>query len=754
MHRRLAFLILVVGLVVPARAVTVRGRVTNALGQPLAGARVQLIQLSGGPRNAADTISGFDGSYEILSDASGRFLLLTSPSMYAKQYAPQVGNPFYGGRNDLLQMDVALNAGEITPQLSGLAGLVEMPLKQLSDAPAQVGADQLLTQAGVAPELRPVVGVSILQMGQIGTPATLFARGAPVGKLVVDGVSGEALGGGFNLANVTAAGLAAVASTPAIELSGGANPLYGVDAASGVLSFATARAATMHPVLTYTGDAGNLSTVRNDLAFSIVHSRSDALLEFARLNTDNDLPAARIHQVTEAANLGYYISGNMSLRLTLRNDVDAAPMASPYGLYGVAPKTKLANQNLVGGFTFETRTAGDWHNLVRYGLVRERSQARVYQTPATGVPVTITGANGYSAAGSATFLAVPAREDAVTNRDEYGWQTDYRVKSWLNVVGTARYQNERGADLAAATDRLARGHFSFAVALSGAIKQRVFYEGSGFLDYASDLGIHGGPRVGLTVVPVRPGLRKFRGTSLHGTVATGVREPSVVETAQLDTALTAKSRTFDVGIDQTILPKKLELKASYFHGQYAHETETLAVAPLQLSNALAYRAQGLETEMRYNPAPRLLLVGCYSYLAAVVERSAATAVFNPNLPGVAIGATTALPGARPFGRAPNTGFLAAEYSGAKLAASLKATFAGKSDGTTGLVLNPTLLLPNRDLSPGYGSVDASFSYNMTHALTVFSQFTNLLDARHVAPIGYLSTPFGIRVGVRVRVGRE
>jgi iron complex outermembrane receptor protein/vitamin B12 transporter len=98
--------------------------------------------------------------------------------------------------------------------------------------------------------------------------------------------------------------------------------------------------------------------------------------------------------------------------------------------------------------------------------------------------------------------------------------------------------------------------------------------------------------------------------------------------------------------------------------------------------------------------------------------------------------------------------LTAEYSGTKLAGSLKATFAAKSDGTTGLVLNPTLLLPNRDLSPGYGSVDASFSYNLTHAVTLFSEFTNLLDDRHIAPIGFLSTPFGVRVGVRLRLGRE
>jgi iron complex outermembrane receptor protein/vitamin B12 transporter len=754
MRCRLAFFPLLLCGLIPAHAVVVRGRVTNALGQPLPGARVQLIQLSGGPRNAADNVTGPDGSFELLSGSGGRFLLLTSPSANTLRYAPQIGAAFYGGRSDVIMMDVALNAGEITPQVSDLAGF-PVPLEQLPEQPKQVAADALLTQAEVVPELRPLTGVRVVELGQIGTPATLFLRGAPVTKVLVDGVVAEQLGGAYNFSTLSTGGLSAVSSRPAIEVAGGADPLYGVDASAGVLLLSTGLAATMHPVLTITADAGNLSTERNDAAFSVVHSRSDALVEFARFDTDNDLPAARMHQVTEAANLGYFISGNTSLRLTLRNDVDAAPMPSPYELYRVAPQSKLASQNLYGGFAVDTRTASGWHNAVRYGLVRERAEALEFSTPASGIPVTITGANGYSATGTATFLAVPAREDAVTNRNEYGWQSDYRWKSWLNVVGNARYDSERGADLlAAGSSRVARNHLAFALALSGETRNRLFYEASGFLDRAADLGLHGGPKVGLRYVPVRPGPRKFRGTSLHLTAATGTRELSTIETAQFGTLTSPRSRTAALGVEQNILPKTLTVRATYFHGQYSHETEVLAVAPLRLGNALAYRAQGVESEVRWQPSARLLVAGGYTFLASLVERSAAQGVVNPNLPGVAIGATTALAGQRPFDRAPHAGFVVAQYSGAAFAASLKATFSGRSDGTTGLVLNPTLLLPNHDLSPGYGAVDASFSYNVSHAITVFTQATNLVNDRHIAPIGYLSTPFGVRVGLRVRLGRE
>src|SRR6202020_4083 len=76
-----------------------------------------------------------------------------------------------------------------------------------------------------------------------------------------------------------------------------------------------------------------------------------------------------------------------------------------------------------------------------------------------------------------------------------------------------------------------------------------------------------------------------------------------------------RSRTYDVGIDQNILNQKLILKAGYFHNQFNYQLEFIAANGLehyfnipatiatQLSpaslNSLAYRTQGLETELQY-----------------------------------------------------------------------------------------------------------------------------------------------------------
>src|SRR5436305_850954 len=84
-----------------AHAVTVRGRVTDALGKPVAGAHVQLVQ---GKSVAAEAVADSEGAYEIRSTQSGRFTLLTS----AASFLPGVGEEFYGSATDEVAQNVTL----------------------------------------------------------------------------------------------------------------------------------------------------------------------------------------------------------------------------------------------------------------------------------------------------------------------------------------------------------------------------------------------------------------------------------------------------------------------------------------------------------------------------------------------------------------------------------------------------------------------------------------------------------------------
>ena len=749
----------------PARAAVVRGRVTTALGLPAPGARVQLIRLTGGTRSVSDTITGADGSFELRSEFSGRFVLLTSPSILNTTLVPQISPAFYAARTDLLLRDVALNPATTRPLTSAQTALRETPLIQLATPISQLDAPALLPQADILPSFAPKPGVFLLQQGQTGTPTALYLRGADpsLTKLTLDGLSIEDLGGGFDLATLASTGLAGPNHAPAAELLPGPQPLQQLGAAAGVLALHTAEPATTRPSLTYTGDAGPLGTYRNALTLGAAPARTDLLADLSRFDTSNDdADPSPYHLASGSANLGYHISAATSLRAIARRDISASAFAPPFDLYRLPPIGKLTSANTYAIFTFETRTAGNWHNLLRYGLARKRATLQLFTLPATGLPVTITGANNYTATGIATLPPLATRTDNVTNRDEFTFQSDRPFKPWLTPLLTFRYQDERAASLneraiiPQAKSTLDRHHLAAAFALSGQIRHRLFYDASGFLDHSPTLGFTGAPRLGLTYAPVRPGPRRLRGTTLHLAVATGSRETSLAEAVQIPTPTPPRTRSFEASIDQTILPRKLDLHAGYFHTQFSHQFEpagltTLSQTPTQ---TLAYRTQGFESILRYRPRYSLTLTAGYTYLAAFTEQSAVTPVFNPAYPTLPIGAFSALPGTRPFHRPPDTGFASAAYTSGRLTASLTAAVAGRSDDSTATLQTPTLLLPNRNLSPGYTSMDASATYTVSRRLTAFTQLTNLFDNRHIAPIGYTSTPFLIRTGLRIRLGGE
>jgi vitamin B12 transporter len=751
-------------LAIPAQAVILQGKVTSPFGRPVPGARIQLIALSAGTHSVANAVSGLDGSYEIRTDLTGRFVLLTT----SFSYAPQISPDFYGGRTNLLTRDVILDPAAITPRETTLPTGLDSSLAQATSRVTQIAADRLTTRAFLPNEL-PLAPATILnESGMIGQRAFLSFRGAnpDANAVLLDGVPIQPLGRAFDFGIFSATGLAAIASTPAVELAPGPNPLYPLASEAGTVALATAHASSIHPAFVYSGDAGNLHSWRDEAAFSLTHTRTGFFAAFSRFDTSNALPAVlapdRFHSVAAAANLGYNISAATSLRLTLREQLSAAPLPIPYDL-GLTPNTKDSNQQIAGTFTFETRTSGGWHNLVRYGLVRAREQTFAYLNP-LGRAITLTGANGYTVSGRAAPFPIPPRQDQASNRDEASFETDYPLTRFLTGLFTFRYENERALNAAAPIRESAgRTNLIFAAAFRGELKHRLFYEASGDLTHSSLLKFTGDPRVGLTYVPVLAGTRRLKGTSLHLTAATGQREPSLPEQAQsLDD--TARARTLDASADQNLYRQKLILHAGYFHNQFSHQAEILSLnAPVvagqqgigpTLSRTQAFRTQGFASELRYQPRSRLLLTGGYTLLASLIERSAATAAFNPAFAAIPIGATTALTGQRPFRRPPQSGFFAIQYTGRSFAANLQGSLAGRADDSTFTTQTPALLLPNRNLDPGYARLDAGFSYAILRHATVFTQLTNLLNDQHIGPIGYPSAPFTFRSGLKIRLGRE
>ena len=124
----------------------------------------------------------------------------------------------------------------------------------------------------------------------------------------------------------------------------------------------------------------------------------------------------------------------------------------------------------------------------------------------------------------------------------------------------------------------------------------------------------------------------------------------------------------------------------------------------------------------------------------------------PTYDGIPVGSDSPLVGARPFRRPPHSGFFSASYSHHPITVIASLAAASRSDDSDflgGFDINGgnSLLLPNRNLDHAYARVDLGGSYRLRSWLGVYAQADNLTDQQHIAPIGYMSLPTDVRLGL-------
>jgi iron complex outermembrane receptor protein/vitamin B12 transporter len=789
-----------------AQAVVVRGRLTDALGKPVARGMVRLVE---GGKTVAFAYAETDGSFEIRSSDSGRFTLLGS----AAGFFPAIGVDFYGGATDVLQQDVVLAANTVRQDITVSATGIPTPLPQLTSPVSVIPGEAMDLRSGVVDVMRQTPGAFMVQTGQLGGVTSLFLRGgnSTANLVTIDGVPADDIGGTFDFGTVSST------AVDKIEVVRGPDSaMYGTDAGAGAVAIETPRGSTLGPQLNYQGSAGNLYTYQNRGTLGGTWRRLDYFGAFSRIDTSNAIPFDRFHLTTSAMNVGYDFNGNTQMRFTIRNADAVQGVPGAYDFQGLSQKNRQGDQNLFSGVTLENWYKGKWHNLVRYGIARKREQEQEYDPGGTYDPdifanlgnvVTIRGANGYSATGQVQLYG-GNNYDQASNRDQLYYQSDYSFSPHFIGLFGFRYDNERGSyndyDPAYGYEEhesTQRTNFEYNLQFQGEFWHRLFYSAGGAVEKNHLYGIAGTPRIGLSYVPVRPATKFFHGTRFRANFATGVQEPTLaIEFQSLYTQLLAagdtedialyhitpqgaqRSRTYDVGMDQNIFGEKLTLKLGYFHNTFDHQLEGVDALALNqyfgldlnpsislyeaYVNSLAYRSQGAEVELAWQPRPHFLLRGGYTYLDARVLRSFASDAVaanegnpteNPNLPGIPIGALGPLVGARPFRRAPHTGYFNAQYTRTRLAFSLMGAMASRSDDSTFLEFEDaeggnTLLLPNRNLDFGYVKLDLGFTYALKHGFTYFAQMDNLMNNQHIGPIGYPGLPFTFQTGLKLRLG--
>jgi vitamin B12 transporter len=788
-----------------AGAATVRGTITDSLGAVIPKARVELMS---GPTSIASVTADGGGRYEFHDVAAGRYKIRAN----APSFEWTASKPFYVGEGANANVDLLLAIGVISQSITVTATGTPTPEAQIGASVTLLAKESYDDKLEVHEALRLVPGAQLTQSGRRGGLGDLFMRGgnSDANKVLIDDVPASDIGGVVDL------GLLAVAGTDHIEVLRGPNSaLYGSDALAGVVSINTPRGTTPLPEITYSVDGGNFGTHRQEGTLGGSHKQFDYFSDFSRFDTSNGAVRDSFHNGTFAGNVGWAPGPNTELRATVRRLVTGAGEPSAILLFGIPDDAGQKNQETLIGATFQQQTTPRWHNLVRYGALRLRSQFTNYSATGIpfgvpvpyeylGAPVTIRGGNGYSISGQTFFQPVqpyPSQFITNTDRDFVYAQTTYQAKPQLTALLGFRYEAERGFTQSSfsksATDRR---NYSYTLQVAGSLANRSYYTLGSGIENNAIFGVEATPRVSLAYYLIRPdSSRVFSGTKIRGNFGTGIKEPSIFNAGyslysllhQLSggqqlisqfhvTPIGAeRSRTYDGGIEQSLFEGRAKLGITYFHNEFTHVVEyvpmqglidigvpQLIAQALQFGatvNSQAFRAQGGEAELEYRLGRGLVARGGYTYLDAVVQRSftsdAIGPSFNPvsTFPTIPIGAFSPLKGARPFRRAPHSGYLALSYPPSKWTGSLTGTFVGRRDDSDFLSdqnFGPNLLLPNRNLDAAYQKVDIGGSYQVNHRLSVYADLQNVLSQHYAEAFGYPALPFTFRSGIRITLGGE
>ena len=808
-HAVAAILIFILATI--SHAASVRGVVTDGTGAKVTGASVSLV--SNGTV-VASSVSSSDGSFQLTTGSAGRFFLVVTAKSFRQLQTPD----FYAGQFDSIERNLVLEPAWVRESIVVTATGVPTPQPQTSEATTVLSTVDLALRTDFASVLRLMPGTEVVPEGQMGAQTSLFVRGGGSvdSKILLDGVDAGDLGNQIDFGPL---------STTAVESAevyrGPDSNLFGAGAETGVVSLTTPHGTTSFPSLLFEGDAGNLSTSREQLQIAGAHEKLDYLGAFSWLQTANDLPNDEYHVATTAANLGWALNSNTQVRATLHYGVDAVGNPNAWDFYHVADNATEKDQDIFFAGSISDQTTASLRNAVRYGLTRKREQISLWNTSGTqesyldycfgpgtlGNTVTITGANGYSATGQAVLDCSTFRAQYVNNRDQAGYQGDITITPHLSGLAGFQYEDERGSQPGSGYyTPVARTNYFVPLAVHGDFKQRFFYTLGGSLEHYSLFGFQASPRAGLNYYLLRPRSGVFSGTRILFNFGKAIREPkltdqddslysflekynpSAIQTLHIGQLAAPTMRTYEGGVEQAFLSQHIVFKASYFHNEFGKEIEYVGLdlvpallpnlTPTQQQqleqilqanfayeltiNSEAFRAQGVETSVESGIGRNLFLRGGYTYLDAVVQRSFTNDDQTllgpiPTFDGVPVGPYAPLEGARPFRRAPHTGYLTATYAAKRFTGVFSSAFASRSDDSTYLegedaFGSNSLLLPNRNLDYGYAKVDLGASFQVLPWLDVFAQGENLLDNQHIAPIGYPSLPFTIRTGLRLRWG--
>jgi len=771
------------------------GTVVDSLGARLAGAVVTLLRDG---QKVQDGKSDSDGAFSFTGLAPERYQVQASMPGFQSKTSEAV----FLGQGGRIILEVALEIGPLQQDVVVTAGATEQ-LQARTGAPITVIDEATLesiNKLDVLEALRLVPAAQIVQVGQRGGATSLFLRGGESNftKVLIDGIPANDIGGGFDFAQLT------LASVERIEVLRQTNSvIYGSDALTGVVNISTKRGTSRVPALDYMIDGGNLGTFNNALSFGGAYKRFDYFSQYSYYTTDNDVPNNGYRNGTYAGRFGVAVSTGTNVSGTVRYLDGRYGSANAFDLYRIADDSVSDTNQTYISLAADSQISPRWQTTVRYGSTNQES---LFTNPTpTGIPfdplgfganylgqtVTLTDAEGRTVTGQGILDYGGAYPDSFasrTARQSLFGQATFQATRDLAVSAGGRFEHEAGYSDPEADPSDTRNNGGAFVEGRATLVNRVYISAGIGVEHNEIFETAYTPRLSVAAYLRNPSSERIGETKVTLNAGKGIKAPSVYQGqnslfalvngtpagAGVDPLGPEKSRSFDIGLEQAFAASRFRARVGYFNNTFESLLEFLSRTQLIAAgvppavaagtafgayiNSASFDAQGVELSADAAVGAGFRFGASYTFLdAEVTEAFGRSAAFNPAFPSIPIGAYSPLVGARPFRRPANSGTLFVAYTTGPVDVALSGYFAGARDDSTFMsdaFFGNSLLLPNKDLDPGYQKIDVSASYRLHPRFRVYTTLDNLFDEDYAAAFGFPSLPFTIRVGASVGLGGD
>ena len=430
---------------------SITGTIADPLDGRIGGAHVTLVRDG---QKVGETTSANDGTFTFNGLAFGRYSVLAT----AVHFAPHSTPPVFVGDARGVVLRIELQVGPLQQDVLVTASANEVSEARTAAPVSVIDSAMLdaLAKPDVVEALRLVEGSQVIQLGQRGSPTSLFVRGgdSKFNKVLVEGVPANELDGAFDFGQLSVGGV------DRVEVLRQSNSvIYGTDALSSVVNITTRRGQTRTPEVVYAVDGGNLGTMATAIAIGGAIDRVDYYTQYSFLDTHNDMPNGHYRNRTLAGRLGFAFNPRSRVTAALRHVDSDAGTPGGIDLYGLADDSQAHRDMLFASASVESQMNDRWQVSGRFGygsvsnFFVDASGSGEFSDPFdSGFPVylgetvTLHGPDGASVTGRAILdFSGPYPEEflTLTKRSALTGQTTYSVSPAWRLSAGARFDNER-----------------------------------------------------------------------------------------------------------------------------------------------------------------------------------------------------------------------------------------------------------------------------------------------------------------------